>query len=97
MKEIRDGNERTGKTSPLINREQGRDGKGALSQATVKTDAGRVVRKVKVGHHLIYVGKDLGEGNGVDKTDETKTYQLGFWKRSRCRLKFGRRGEYLGL
>ena len=61
---------RTRETSPLINREKGADRKNALSQAAVKPDTGRIVGKMEVTHHLIYVGKDLGEGNGVNETDE---------------------------
>ena len=53
-----------------VNREKGANRKNTLSQAAVKTDTGRIVGKMEVSHHLIYVGKDLGEGNGVNETDE---------------------------
>lgn len=61
---------RTRETSPLINREQGKNGECTLSQAAVKTDTRGIVGEMEVGHHLIYVGKDLGEGNRINETDD---------------------------
>ena len=61
---------RTGKASPLINREEGRDRKCAFGQPTIETDTRRVVGELKVGHHLIDVGKYLGKSDRVDEPND---------------------------
>jgi hypothetical protein len=35
---------------------------------------------MEVSDHLIYVGKDLSESNGFDKTDEAESKQLSLWE-----------------
>ena len=47
---------------------------------------------MEVGDHLIYVGKDLGESNGFDKTDEAESKQLSLWKGGRGSAREERRG-----
>lgn len=46
---------------------------------------------MEVCYHLIYVGKDLGESNGFDETDEAESKQLSLRKGSRGRAREERR------
>lgn len=62
-------------------------------QATVEADLGVVLGQVQVFHHLVHVGKDLGERDGVDEPDGAQGRKLSLGKR---RL-LGRRGRLLVL
>ena len=42
---------------------------------------------MEVSDHLVYVGEDLGESNGFDKTDETESKQLSLWEGGRGRAR----------
>src|SRR6266702_5810557 len=76
---------RTGKASPVVYGEERRDGKNTFGQAAVESNARGTTGKMEVSDHLVYVGKDLGESNGFDKTDEAQGEQLSLWKESRGR------------
>ena len=50
-------------------------------EAAVEPDLGSVVGQVEVVHHLVHVGEDLSEHDGVDEPDDAQGCELGLGER----------------